>query len=126
MPLQGFDSADGGRYLKSDEVGFQIESSRPAAPKRLFKADPWGGLFRAATTFTEASTGAEKSVGHGGSPKGSRLRLAWSGAPTPKMTSVPEGAVKSDESISGCGLVRDLPIGRQHGTSLQLANELYT
>jgi phospholipid transport system substrate-binding protein len=53
------------------------------------------GLFRAATTFTEASTGAEKSVGHGGSPKGYRLRLAWSEAPTPKMTSVPRGRLKA-------------------------------
>jgi hypothetical protein len=25
-------------------------------PKRFTKADPWGGLFRVATTFTEAST----------------------------------------------------------------------
>jgi hypothetical protein len=66
-----------------------------AANKRFSKADPWGGLFRAATTFAEASTGAEKSVGHGGSPTGSRLWLAWCDAPTPKMTSVPEGRLKA-------------------------------
>jgi hypothetical protein len=59
--------------------------------RTLLQADPWGGLFRAATTFTEASTGAEKSVGHGGSPKGSGLRLVSCDAPTPKMTSVPRG-----------------------------------
>jgi hypothetical protein len=58
-------------------------------------ADPWGGLFRAATTFTEASTGAEKSVGHGGSPRGCRLRLAPWIAPTPRMTSVPRGRLKA-------------------------------
>jgi len=56
--------------------------------------DPSGGLFRAATTFTEVSTGAEKSVGHGGSPKGSRLRQAWTCAPTPKKTSVPRGRLR--------------------------------
>jgi hypothetical protein len=66
-----------------------------AATKRSTRADPWEGLFRAATTFTEAPTGAEKSVGHGGSPKGSRLRLAPWIAPTPRMTSVPRGRLKA-------------------------------
>jgi hypothetical protein len=52
-------------------------------------------LFRATTTYAQASTGAEKSVGHGCSPKGSRLRLARCVAPIPKMTSVPRRRLKA-------------------------------
>jgi hypothetical protein len=63
------------------------------------EADLWGSLFRAATTFTEARTGAKKSVGHGGSPRGCRLRLVWSDAPTSKMTSVPRGRLKPMSSF---------------------------
>jgi hypothetical protein len=79
-----------------------LETEQPSSisNRTLLEADPWGGLFRAATTFTEASTGAEKSVGLGGSPKGSRLRLAWSDASTPKMTSVPRGRLKASSPFS--------------------------
>jgi hypothetical protein len=55
----------------------------------------WGGLFRAATTFTEAATGAEKSLGHGGSPRGSRLRLAWSDCAYPKNDFSTRGRLKA-------------------------------
>jgi hypothetical protein len=34
------------------------------------------------------------------------------------------GAVEADEFISGCGLVRDLPMGRHHATSAQIAKKL--
>jgi uncharacterized membrane protein YhhN len=36
------------------------------------------------------------------------------------------GAVEADEFISGCGLVRDLPMGRQPATSSQIAEKLQT
>jgi hypothetical protein len=63
--------------------------------RTLFEADPWEGLFRAATTSPEAATGAEKSVGYGGSPEGCPLRLAPWIAPTPRMTSLPRGRLKA-------------------------------
>jgi hypothetical protein len=92
--------------------------------KKSLVADPWGGLFRAATTFAEAPTGAKKSVGHGGSPKECRLRLAWSDAPTSKMTSGPRGRLKpmrpfpvadSSETSPGVG------IGGKSGCGLRSA-----
>jgi hypothetical protein len=74
--------------------------------KRL--SQPEGGLFRAATISSLPRTGAEKSRGSLGTPYDRGLRLAWSDAPTPRMTSKPGGGYK-EESFSGCGLIRDHP-----------------
>jgi hypothetical protein len=38
MPLQGFFPAEGGKCLKSDEVGFQEETNPPTGPENFAAA----------------------------------------------------------------------------------------
>jgi hypothetical protein len=53
-------SLDSAWYL--DYVWFHSLMQAYGRNQTFAKADPWGGVFRAATTFTEAQTGAKKSV----------------------------------------------------------------
>jgi hypothetical protein len=53
-----------------DEAVRVLEKNFLSSCGEVLRPGRGGSLFRAATTFTEASAGAEKSVGYGGSPKG--------------------------------------------------------